>query len=571
MKDVRTAVAVILNGHEVNLPADTTLMEALDSIGIRIPRLCRMESPCKPTGKCRVCLVEVNGKLTSACTHTVVSGQKIVTDSESVLTARKDMLGFLFSAHNGDCQTCELHGRCELLKLAREVGFVGPKLPIEPRTDRTKVILEGFIRDDNQCLLCGRCVQVCSEIQTVGALYTIGRGPETRMAFDMEHCVRCGQCIHVCPVSAIRDNPIWVEKTREAIRDPKKHVLLQIAPAVRVALGEEFGLPPGTNSIGTLYTASRMLGFNHIGDTNFTADLTILEEGTELINRITNKGVLPQITSCCPGWIRFLEHEYPDIIPHVSTCKSPQQMFGSLAKTYYAEQVGIHPENIVVVSIMPCTAKHSEATRPEMNASGYQDVDFVLTTREFARMIRESGIDLLNLKESNADSLLGEYTGAATIFGATGGVMEAALRTAYEVLTGQALETIDFHPLRTFEGIKEANVRMNTLLVRVAVAHGLGNARVLLDQIRRGESPFHFIEIMTCPGGCVGGGGQPRSFVMEKREKRAHGLFTEDKNLPRRKSHENEEVKRLYRDFLGSPNSEKAHELLHTHYGDKHE
>jgi iron-only hydrogenase group A len=437
------------------------------------------------------------------------------------------------------------------------------------KVERPIIEMQGFVRDENLCMTCGRCVQICDDVQTVHALSYEKRGLKTRILFDTDKCINCGQCIHACPVAALRDNEIWVEKTREALRDPAKHVVLQVAPAVRVALGEEFGMPRGTNVIGKVYTAARMIGFDMIGDTNFTADLTILEEGTELITRITTGGVLPQITTCSPGWIDLLEKEYPDLISHASTCKSPQQMFGALAKTYYAKEKGIDPANIVVVSVMPCTAKHFGAARPEMKASKYRDVDYVLTTREFARMIREEGIDLPALPDEKADSILGEYTGAATIFGTTGGVMEAALRTAYEVITKTTLEKVDFHALRTFDGIKEAEVQVGDVLVRVAVAHGIGNARVLLEQIRRGESPYHFIEIMTCPGGCVGGGGQPRGFVMKYRAKRAEGLFLEDANLPRRKSQENPEVKAIYEKFLGEPNSKKAHELLHTHYRDR--
>lgn len=558
---------IVLNGREATVRDNTSVMEALDAIGIRIPRMCRMSHPaCKPTGRCRVCMVDVNGKLTSACTQPIAKGITIATHTERVLAARKSAVEFLFMAHGGDCQQCELHGTCELLQLAREVGVVNRTWPSEPHEAHPLVTMPGFVRDEDLCLLCGRCVQTCSDIQTVHALSIVGRGHRSRVAFDTDLCVNCGQCIHACPVAALRDNPTWVDQTRRALSDPTKHVVLQIAPAVRVALGEEFGMPPGVNIIGKLYAAARMLGFDMIGDTNFTADLTILEEGTELITRITKGGVLPQITTCSPGWIKFLEQEYPDLIPHASTCKSPQQMFGALAKTYYAKERGIDPTRIVVVSVMPCTAKHFEAARPEMTASGERDVDYVLTTREFGRMIREAGIDLPALSDQNADSILGTYTGAGTIFGTTGGVMEAALRTAYEVITGTTLAKVDFKPLRTFDGIKEATVMVGELPVRVAVAHGLGNARVLLDQIRNGKSPYHFIEIMTCPGGCVGGGGQPRTFVMQRREMRAKGLFSEDKSLPLRKSHDNPDVKAIYENFLGAPNSHLAHELLHTTY-----
>ena len=378
-------------------------------------------------------------------------------------------------------------------------------------------------------------------------------------------CTNCGQCIHACPVGAIKEKPC-VDEVWAAIDDPEKHVVVQEAPAIRAALGEEFGLAPGTLVSGKMHAALKRLGFDAVFDTNFTADLTIMEEGSELVKRINGGGVLPQITSCSPGWIKFAEHFYPDLLDHISTCKSPQQMFGSLAKTYYAEKADMDPKKIVSVSVMPCTAKKFEASRPEMTDSGYQDVDYVLTTRELARMIKEAGIDFASLPDEEAEPLMGMYSGAGTIFCATGGVMEAALRTAYKLVTGKELENLDITPVMGMEGIKEATVDVDGLEVKVAVAHGLGNARKLLDSVRVGKSPYHFIEIMACPGGCVGGGGQPISFDMALRSTRGQTLYNEDAELPYRKSHENPSIKRLYEEYLEEPLGEKSHHLLHTRY-----
>jgi iron-only hydrogenase group A len=442
-----------------------------------------------------------------------------------------------------------------------------------------------IVRDPEKCIKCQRCVQVCQEVQSVAAIDMIQRGFDTIMGLPFEMgladtvCINCGQCISVCPVGAIyeklNEKDVW-----DALSDPNKHVIVQEAPAVRVAIGEEFGMEPGTVTAGKMHSALKRLGFDKVFDTNFSADLTIMEEGTELIGRAKHAistgdmSKLPIITSCSPGWIKFMETFYPNLMNNVSTCKSPQQMFGALSKTYYADKEGIDPAKIISVSIMPCTAKKYEAQRPEMRASGYQDVDFVLTTREFARMIKLAGIDFANLPDVTADSPMGEYTGAATIFGATGGVMEAALRTGYELISGETLPSVDLKMVRGMDGVKEADVEIPGLPfpLKVAIAHGLGNARKILDRVSKqiekdGKSEYHFIEIMACPGGCVGGGGQPYGSTLAVRAKRAYGLYNEDSTmLTHRKSHENEQIKQLYKEFLGEPNGEKAHHLLHTKY-----
>ena len=427
-------------------------------------------------------------------------------------------------------------------------------------------------RDQNKCILCRRCVTVCQEIQSVTALYLQGRGFNTRVepAFDRDindvACTNCGQCSLVCPVGAITEKE-YIKEVFDAINDPTKFTVIQDAPAVRAALGEEFGYPPGTLVTGKMLAAARKLGFDRIFDTNFAADLTILEEGSELLKRVSEGGTLPLITSCSPGWIKFIEHFYPEMLPNLSTCKSPHQMLGALTKTYYAEKMGIDPKDMVVVSVMPCTAKKFECQRPEMNSSGYQDVDYVLTTRELAKMIKQAGIDFENLADGSYDDPMGEYTGAATIFGATGGVMEAALRTAYELVTGKPLDNVEFTAVRGLEGIKEAVIPVEGIGdVRVAVSHGLGNARKLLERVKEGKVQYHFIEVMACPGGCVGGGGQPIPVNNDVRTRRAQALYAEDCALTLRKSHESPSVKKLYEEFLGAPLGEKSHHLLHTHY-----
>jgi iron-only hydrogenase group A len=499
---------------------------------------------------------------------------KVKTNSERVRQARQTVVELLLSDHPQDCNICPKHGNCELQKVAEQVGVRDIRVP---RTDFTHHRIDdsspALIRDASKCINCLRCVTACAEVQGVSLLTPEARGFNSKVVPAMAAklldsvCTYCGQCAVVCPTGAIveRDE---VDKVWAALENPNKHVVVQEAPAIRAMLGEEFGLPPGTLVTGKMISALRRLGFDKIFDTNFTADLTIIEEGHELLKRLNNGGSLPMMTSCSPGWIKFIEHFYPSLLPHVSTCKSPQQMFGALAKTYYAEFAGIDPKEIFVVSIMPCTAKKFEASRPEMCSSGYRDVDVVLTTRELGRMIRQAGIDFASLSDENFDLPMGQYTGAGTIFGATGGVMEAALRTVYAVVTGKNLPSLDITPVRGLEGVKEAAIEVGKLgEVRVAVAHGLANARKLMGKVVEGTADYHFIEIMACPGGCVGGGGQSLPASNERRVLRAQALYHDDQLVQKfRQSHENPAIKQLYETFLYEPLGERSHHLLHTHY-----
>ncbi|MDO4380234.1 MAG: NADH-dependent [FeFe] hydrogenase, group A6 [Clostridia bacterium] len=567
-----------INGMSCTVPYGTTILEAAHRVGIEIPTLCFLKD-INEIGACRFCVVEVKGarSLVAACVYPIErDGTEIFTNTKKVRESRKRTLELILSTHERKCLSCIRNQNCELQKLCLEYGI------------DDESVLDGFkpvykldtsaahmVRDNNKCILCRRCVAACNE-QGISVIGANARGIDTHIgsAFELDlaqtSCISCGQCIVNCPTGALYEKDdtqiVW-----DAINDPTKHVVVQAAPAVRATLGECFGMPIGTDVTGKLFAALRRLGFDKVFDTNFGADLTIMEEATELLSRVKNGGVLPMITSCSPGWIKYCEHYYPTELDHLSTCKSPQQMQGAIIKTYYAEKNGIDPKDIVSVSVMPCTAKKFECGRDDESASGYSDVDIVLTTRELGRMIKGAGIKFTSLPDEEPDAPLARGTGAAVIFGATGGVMEAALRTAAEVITGKELENVEFTDVRGMEGIKEASYKLGDTDVKVAVASGTKNAKVLMDKIKDGTADYTFVEIMGCPGGCINGGGQPvqpasvRNFT-DYKTLRANALYENDKNRPLRKSHESEDVKEVYKEFLGEPNSHKAHEILHTSY-----
>jgi NADH-quinone oxidoreductase subunit G len=570
-------INLYIDGIQVEVPKGTTIIAAAKKAGKKIPTLC-YHPDLKPTANCGVCAVEIEGQglPKRACVTEVWEGMKVTTNTKKLRELRKTLVEMTLANHEVVCPTCDQNGKCELQDLAYLLGIEKVEIPSVLEKKPLDETSPSIIRDPNKCISCGRCVTVCQEIQTVHALTIDGRGFEGTVTTPFDKgmgdspCVNCGQCVVYCPVGALRERS-HIEQVWNALLDPEKYVVVQEAPAVRATLGEEFGMNPEEVTVGKMYAALRRLGFNRVFDTNFSADLTIMEEGTELITRIKTGGKLPVITSCSPGWIKFMETYFPNVAENVSTCKSPQQMFGAVVKTYFAEKENIDPAKIVSVSIMPCTAKKFEAQRPEMRDSGYQDVDFVLTTREFVKMVKEAGLDFKHLPEEKADDLMGAYTGAATIFGATGGVMEAALRTAYFVLAGENLKDLNVTVVRGMKGVKEASVTIplkegGELTVNCAVAHGLGNARKLMEQISSGEKQYHFVEVMACPGGCVGGGGQPFGSSLADRARRGMSLYKEDANLDIRTSHDNPEVQKLYAEYMEAPNSGKAHKLLHTNY-----
>lgn len=562
-------VHITINKQPLEVPAGTRIIEAAKMLNIDIPHLCyHPDQTIK--AHCRMCMVEVVGsrKLTAACSTVVWEGMEVITDSKKVYDAQTGVLDLILSDHKTNCLSCARNGTCELQALCRRFNRLHPELPDISSDEPLRIDNPSIVRDPAKCVKCGRCVKVCAEVQGCAALTYSGRsaGFKVTTAFDLPmdqtDCVLCGQCSLVCPVGAIVETDYTNEVTA-AIQNPSKHVIVQVAPSVRVGLGDEFGMEAGAVVTGKMVTALRMLGFDKVFDTNFSADLTIMEEGSELLKR----GKLPMITSCSPGWVTYLEKHHPELIGHLSTAKSPQAMFGAVAKTYYAQKMGWDPHDVVSVSVMPCTAKKYEASRPELGRDGYQDVDYVLTTRELAKLIRYVGLDLSVLPESEFDSPLGTGSGAGAIFGATGGVMEAALRTAYELYTGKTLPRLEFDAVRgDINAIKEATIDLDGTPLKVAVANGLKNAEELIRRVERGEADYIFIEIMACPGGCIGGGGQPIGTNNAVRDARIQALYEIDRSLPLRKSHENPEIKTIYEEFFGAPLSQRSHELLHTHY-----
>lgn len=574
-------VKLTIDGLEVEVPEGTTVLEAADKLNIKIPRLCFLKD-INEIGACRMCLVDIGAPaFKAACVLPVVNGMNVKTNTAELRKARKINLELILSNHDKDCLSCIRNQNCELQKLCVEFNvdssdkYIGKvnKYDIDE-------VSPSIVRDNNKCINCRRCVSVCKHNQFVGVIGAVNRGFNTKIASPCEmslaqtSCVACGQCIVHCPVGALREKT-EIDNVWAALSDPNKHVVVQAAPAVRAALGEEFGLPMGTNVTNRMVDVLHRMGFDKVFDTEFGADETIIEEANELIERIKTNGVLPMTTSCCPSWVKFAETYYPEFLPNVSSCKSPNQMAGATVKSYYADIANIDPKTIYTVSVMPCTAKKFEKNRAEMEVDGERDVDAVITTRELARMIKLAGIDFANINDGfEFDKLMGESTGAATIFGATGGVAEAALRTAYEKFTGETLENVDFTSVRGIDKLKEANIQIGDKILRCAVVSGLSNAAKLMESIKSGEKAYDFIEVMACPGGCVNGGGQP-IIPPELREKsdprliRASALYNADKNMPKRKSHENEEIKTLYKEFMMEPGSPVAHKYLHTHYHER--
>ena len=580
-------VNIKIEGQPYQVEEGLTILEAARECGYEIPSLCSYNHGECSLASCRVCLVEATGArgLVASCVYPVSEGMEIRISSPKATAARRVSVELLLSNHSFKCQQCDKNGHCELLYVAqltgaREDKFAGSKTPTT-----LDMLAPSIIRDTSKCILCGRCIERCKKAHGIGILGFEGRGfktivaPSGNRSFAESPCIQCGQCVNVCPTGALMEHS-EIDKVDAAMREGK-YVVVQTAPAVRATLGEEFGMPIGTPVTGKMVAALKRLGFNKVYDTNFGADLTIMEEATELLSRINNNGVLPMITSCSPGWVNYAEYFYPDQLDHLSSCKSPHQMQGAILKSYFAKQKGLDPKDIFVVSIMPCTAKKYEKERPQLSKDGMKDVDAVLTTRELARLIRRSGINFNKLPDEEFDQdIMGDYTGAGVIFGTTGGVMEAALRTAYKVLTGEESNPIEFKQVRGMEGLKEADIDIKGTVLKVAVASGMRNAKILLDQIKEGKSPYAFIEIMGCPGGCINGGGQPYvkpmflpnedlNILDTYRDKRANALYMEDERQVLRQSHNNPQIKELYEKFLGEPNSHLAHELLHTSYAGK--
>ncbi len=572
-------VNLIIDGIKVEVPKGTTVLAASKLSGAKIPTLCFLKEV-NEVADCRMCVVQVGQKLLASCTLPAENGMEIKTNTAQVREARKMVVELLLSNHKRECTTCIRNENCDLQTVAKELNIRDIRYSGEKSGGSLDDSSCSVVRDPEKCILCGRCISTCGNIQTVHAINFSNRGFDTKITTSYERplgeslCINCGQCILACPVGALHEkesiNPVW-----KAIEDPNKYVVVQTAPAVRVALGEEFGMPIGSRVTGKMTSALKRMGFDKVFDTDFAADLTIMEEGTELLTRLGSGENLPLMTSCCSGWVKFVEHNFADLIPNLSTCKSPSEMEGALIKSYFAEKIGIDPKDIVVVSIMPCVAKKFEGEREELSNNGMQDVDYVLTTRELAQMIKEANIDFVDLKDEDFDDPFGESTGASVIFGSTGGVTEAALRTVFELLAGKELEQIEFSVARGLTGIKEATIELpDGRNINAAVVHGLGNARKLLDLVRSGEKHYDFIEAMACPGGCVNGGGQPivNSQIKEEiniPEQRAKAIYDEDKALPIRKSHKNPQITKIYEEFLEQPNGHLSHKLLHTEYKER--